>query len=92
MQAYKHKGMKAPRPDKYSVDETAAVKNPPKTKPGMQHIEPSHKMESGLQSKAPDHKKKALPTKDAPPGVTPGVNMGKDHEMPEGGSVGESKV
>ena len=92
MQAYKHKGMKAPRPDGYKMDETAAAKDAPKVKPSMQHVEPSHKMEPGVQSKAPDHKKKPLPTKDAPPGVTPGVNLGKSHEMPKGGGVGDSEV
>lgn len=92
MKAYKHKGMKAPRPGAYSLDETSAAKEAPKVKPSMQHKEPSMAKEEGMQSKAPEHKKKALPTKDAPPGVTPGVNLGKSHEMPKGGGVGESEV
>lgn len=92
MQAYKHKGMKAPRPGAYGMDETKAAKDAPKTKPSMQHKEPSYSKEENMQSKAPSTKKKALPTKDAPPGVTPGVNMGKSHEMPKGGGVGESEV
>lgn len=91
MKAYKSKGMKAPRPGSYKLDEDAQA-DAPKTKPSMQHKEPSYKMEAGMQSKAPDHKKKALPTKDAPPGVTPGPNMGKPHGMPKGGGVGESEV
>lgn len=92
MQAYKSKGMKAPRPDAYKLDETAAAKTAPKVKPAMKHAEPAYPKQEDMQSKAPDHKKKALPTKDAPPGVTPGVNMGKSHEMPKGGGVGESEV
>lgn len=91
MMAYKHKGMKAPRPGSHKVDETKAAKEAPKTKPSMQHKEPSHKMESGMQSMAPDHKKKALPTKDAPAGVK-GVNEGSSVAMPKGGCVGESEV
>jgi hypothetical protein len=91
MKAYKSKGMKAPRPGAYKQDEDAQS-DAPKTKPSMQHKEPSMKMEAGMQSMAPDHKKKALPTKDAPLGVTPGVNMGKSHELPKGGGVGESEV
>lgn len=92
MKAYKHKGMKAPRPDGYKMDETAAVKSAPKVKPAMDHKEPSYSKKEDMQSKAPEHKKKALPTKDAPEGVTPGVNMGKDHKLPQGGCVGESEV
>lgn len=92
MQAYKSKGMKAPRPDNYKMDETAAAKDAPKVKPSMQHKEPAYSKEADMQSKAPEHKKKALPTKDAPPGATPGPNMGKQHECPKGGGVGESEV
>jgi hypothetical protein len=91
MKAYKSKGMKAPRPGGYSLGEDAQSKAP-KVKPSMQHKEPAMAKEEGMQSKAPEHKKKALPTKDAPPGVTPGVNMGKSHELPKGGCVGESEV
>ena len=92
MKAYKHKGMKAPRPGAYKMDETEAAKTAPKVKPAMQHVEPAYSKEEGMQSKAPEHKKKALPTKDAPPGVTPGPNMGKGHDCPKGGGVGESEV
>lgn len=80
--AYKSKGMKAPRPEAGpKLDQSS----PPKHKPSMQHKEPSgpySKPDSGgkapafgEQSKKPDHKKKALPSKDAPAGVS-GVNGG----------------
>lgn len=91
MMAYKTKGMKAPRPDAYKMDTTAAAKDAPKTKPSMQHSEPSHPMKPEMASMAPDHKKKALPTKDAPPGAK-GVNEGTSHTLPKSGCVGESEV
>ncbi len=91
MKAYKHKGMKAPRPGSYSMDESKIVKEAPKTKPSMKHAEPSFPKEEGMQSMAPSHKKKALPTKDAPEGVK-GVNEGSKHELPKGGCIGESEV
>jgi hypothetical protein len=90
MMAYKSKGMKAPRPGAYKQDEDAQS-DAPKTKPSMQHKEPSHAQPEGAQSKAPDHKKKALPSKDAPPGVK-GVNEGSEHALPKSGGVGESEV
>lgn len=91
MMAYKSKGMKAPRPAAYSQDTTAAAKDAPKTKPSMQHKEPAYSKEEGMQSKAPTHKKQALPTQDAPPGVK-GVNEGSSVAMPKGGCIGETEV
>jgi hypothetical protein len=91
MKAYKHKGMKAPRPASYNMDETAAAKSAPKVKPSMQHKEPAHEMKPEMASKAPDHKKKALPLQDAPEGVK-GVNAGSSHSLPKSGKVGESEV
>ena len=90
MMAYKSKGMKAPRPDSYKLDEDAQS-DAPETKPSMQHKEPAFPQAEGAQSKAPDHKKKALPTKDAPPGAK-GVNEGGEHTLPKSGGVGESEV
>ena len=91
MSALKHKGMKAPRPGDYKIDDTLAAKSAPKSKPSMQHKEPSYAKEEGAQSKAPTTKKKPLPTQDAPPGVK-GVNEGEACSLPQGGKVGESKV
>lgn len=86
--AYSNKGMKAPRPAAYgAMDQSAA----PKHKPSMQHKEPSHPVQAGDQSMAPDHKKKALPSQDAPPGVS-GVNGGSPMAMPKSGAKGESEV
>ena len=90
MEAYKSKGMKAPRPGAYKMGDSAQS-DAPKVKPSMQHKEPSMAKEEGMQSKAPDHKKKALPSQDAPEGVK-GVNEGSAQAMPTGGGVGESKV
>lgn len=94
--AYKHKGMKAPKADMKApkLDQSAA----PKVKPGMQHKEPAGPYSrpkggchDGEQSKAPSHKKAALPTQDAPKGVsTP--NGGASVSMPKGGGVGETEV
>lgn len=81
-EAYKSKGMKAPRPGQYSIDDTKAAKEAPKSKPSMHHNEPEYKMEPGMQSKAPEHQKKALPSKDAPPGAM-GVNGGKSMDVNE---------
>lgn len=73
MSELKHKGMKAPRPAAGpALDQSAA----PKVKPGMNHKEPAYTKEEGAQSKAPDHKKKPLPSQDAPQGVK-GVNEGQ---------------
>jgi hypothetical protein len=91
MQAYKSKGMKAPRPGSYGLDESKAAKEAPKVKPSMQHKEPSYSKEEGMQSNAPSTKKKALPTKDAPEGAK-GVNEGKSMELPKSGCPGESEV
>jgi len=88
--AYKTKGMKAPRPAAHACGPDAQSAAP-KVKPGMNHKEPSYPKEDGAQSKAPDHKKKALPTQDAPQGVK-GVNEGSAQAMPKGGGVGESEV
>jgi hypothetical protein len=90
MSALKHKGMKAPRPGSYKLDEDAQ-KDAPKVKPSMQHKEPAYAKEEGAQSKAPSVKKKALPSQDAPPGVK-GVNAGDAHPMPKGGGKGETEV
>lgn len=91
MRAYKHKGMKAPRPGAYGLDESKAAKEAPKTKPSMQHKEPAHEMKPEMASQAPQHKKAALPSKDAPEGVK-GVNEGKEHQLPKSGLPGESEV
>lgn len=80
--AYKSKGMKAPRPDRHPSD-PRSVAEPPKTKPSMHRIEPAYAREEGMQSKPPEHKKKALPSKDAPPGATPGANMGDKMDVNE---------
>jgi len=87
--AYQHKGMKAPRPDMSApkLDQSSA----PKTSPSMQHKEPSHPIKPGDQSMAPDHKKKSLPSQDAPSGVK-GVNEGSSMSLPKSGGVGESEV
>lgn len=87
--AYKHKGMKIQKHDMSApkLDQSSA----PKHKPSMQHKEPSHPIKSGDQSMAPDHKKKGLPSQDAPPGVS-GVNGGSSMSLPKGGCVGESEV
>jgi hypothetical protein len=87
--AYKHKGMKAPRPGMAApeMDQSAA----PKHKPSMQHKEPSRPIKSGDQSMAPDHKKKELPMQDAPAGVS-SVNGGSSMSLPKGGGVGETEV
>lgn len=79
MSELKHKGMKAPRPAAGpALDQSA----PPKHKPGMNHVEPAMKVEAGAQSMAPDHKKKALPSADAPAGVA-GVNGGSNMNVNE---------
>jgi hypothetical protein len=70
--AYKHKGMKAPRPEKGMEAKTEMASMAPKHKPSMKHNEPQgpYKMpKGGEQSMAPHHKKKGLPTQDAPKGV-----------------------
>ncbi len=87
--AYKHKGMKAPRPDMSApaLDQSSA----PKHKPSMQHKEPSMPMKPEMASMAPDTKKKALPSQDAPKGVS-GVNGGTSMSLPKSGGVGESEV
>lgn len=79
MSELKHKGMKAPRPAAGPAMDQSA---PPKHKPGMNHKEASYAKEEGAQSKAPDHKKKALPSTDAPAGVA-GVNGGSNMNVNE---------
>lgn len=86
--AYKHKGMKAPRPAAGPMMDQSAA---PKNKPSMQHKEPAHPVMPGDQSMAPQHKKAALPMQDAPPGVA-GVNGGSPCEMPKAGALGETEV
>jgi hypothetical protein len=66
----------------------------PKVKPSMQHKEPQAQYQypkNGEQSQVLDHKKKALPTQDAPAGVK-GVNEGTEVALPKSGGVGESEV
>ena len=79
MSELKHKGMKAPRP---AAGPALDQSSPPKNKPGMKHNEPSYPKEEGAQSKAPDHKKKGLPSADAPAGVA-GVNGGSNINVNE---------
>lgn len=90
MMAYKSKGMKAPRPGAYKQADKAQS-NAPKTKPSMQHKEPSHPLPEGAQSKAPANKGNSLPSQDAPAGVA-GVNGGSSHALPKGGAKGETEV
>ena len=87
--AYKSKGMKAPRPDMQApaLDPSSA----PKHKPSMQHKEPSMPMKPEMASMAPDHKKKAMPSQDAPSGVK-GVNEGSAMSLPQSGKQGESEI
>ena len=88
--AYKHKGMKAPRPESGpKLDPSCAPKHKPKhaKKAESKWMKPS----DGEQSMAPDHKKKGLPSKEAPSG-TSGVNGGSDHKLPKSGGVGHSEV
>lgn len=76
--ALKHKGMKAPRPEKGMGVDSEMVKKGPSAKGAMKHLEPAgpyKEPKAGEQSKSPEHKKKALPSKDAPKGVK-GVNEG----------------
>jgi len=95
--AYKHKGAKVKEDTKSSCspkefDKKASMA--PAHKPSMQHLEPAGPFgvpKNGEQSMAPEHKKKALPLKDAPAGVK-GVNEGASLAMPKGGSVGETEV
>lgn len=80
--AYKSKGMKAPRPDRHPSD-PRSVAEAPKAQPSMQHIEPAHEMNPDSVRMPPDHKKKALPSKDAPAGASPGANMGDKMDVNE---------
>lgn len=99
--AYKSKGMKLGSQGESKAAKSGDQSMAPATKPSMKHKEPSGPFskpasgakapEFGDQSKAPDHKKKALPMQDAPPGVA-GVNGGSPVAMPKGGGVGESEV
>jgi len=81
------KGAKCPRPPSKELGD---VKAAPKTKPSMQHKEPQAQYQypkNGEQSMKLDHKKKALPQKDAPEGVK-GVNEGESMPLPK---VGEDR-
>ena len=93
MKAYKHKGMKAPRPEKKMEVKTEMASMAPSHKPShkMSHqkAEYSRPM-GGEQSMAPSHKGKAMPSAHAPKGVA-GVNGGKSVSMPKCGGVGESE-
>lgn len=76
--AYASKGKKAPRPEGYAKLDPSA---PPSNK-GPKHIEPGYEKPSQeMASKAPEHKKKGLPSQDAPPGVK-GVNAGDSIALP----------
>lgn len=82
-------------------DPTGDQSKAPATKPGMQPSVPEAEWrlpESGAkapnfgsQSLAPDHKKRALPMKNAPVGVK-GVNEGADYPLPKSGGKGETEV
>ena len=91
LEAYKSKGMKAPRPASHGdLDPSKA----PKTKPSMKHSEPAGPFQypkADEQRKTLDHKKKSLPREDAPEGAS-GVNGGSDYALPKSGGRGESKV
>lgn len=86
--AYKSKGMKlGSQGEAHGMDQSKA----PAHRPSMQHKEPSHPVKPGDQSMAPSHKKAALPSQDAPPGVA-GVNGGSPMSLPKSGGPGESDV
>ena len=83
-----HKGMKAPRPASHSLGD---VRKAPASEPGMNmkgQALGGEKPAEGEQSKAPDHKKKAMPMEHAPAGVA-GVNGGQSHAL---GKVGRDQV
>jgi hypothetical protein len=84
MAAYKSKGMKNPRPAAYgAMDQSAA----PKSKPSMQHKEPAGPFQyprNDEQRMQLDHKKKAMPHKDAPEGVSD-MNGGSEYALPKSG-------
>lgn len=89
--AYKHKGMKAPRPAGYGEMSQSKA---PKVKPSMMHKEPEGPFKfpkQGEQKAKLEHKKKALPQKDAPEGVK-GVNEGMEYSLPKSGGRGEGEV
>ncbi len=90
--AYKHKGMKAHRPEMSApkLDQSSA----PKTSPSMKHAEPQAQYQypkNGEQSMKLEHSKKSLPSQDAPPGVA-GVNGGSSATLPKSGGLGEGEV
>lgn len=81
--ALKNKGKKAPRPEKAMKPNASMA---PAHRPSMKHDEPAGPYsvpKGGEQSVAPEHKKKALPMKDAPKGVA-GPNGGDSMELPKG--------
>lgn len=68
--ALKHKGKKAPRPEKAMKPDASMA---PAHRPSMKHKEPAGPYslpKGGEQSAAPEHKRKALPMKDAPKGAS----------------------
>jgi hypothetical protein len=95
--AYAHKGAKV-QPDTKSshspkeFDSKASMA--PMHKPKMVHAEPAGPFQypkNDEQSMKLEHKKKALPLKDAPKGVA-GPNGGKSMPMPKSGGLGEGEV
>lgn len=88
--AYKSKGMKAPRPGAGpALDPSKAPSHKGSPGPGGH---PGYGKVGAAEAKmAPEHKKKSLPSEEAPPGVS-GVNGGKSMSLPKGGCVGESEV
>jgi len=86
--AYKSKGMKAPRPSAGpKMDPSEAPSHKPKHAAKGQ----SSKVEAGQQSMAPSNKGNAVPSAEAPAGVS-SLNGGSDYKLPESGKPGSSKV
>jgi hypothetical protein len=86
--AYKSKGMKAPRPGAGpALDPSKAPSHK-----GTPDKNPSYGKVADKEAKmAPEHKKRPLPTQEAPHGVS-GPNGGSSYELPKSGRVGESEV
>jgi hypothetical protein len=76
--ALQHKGKRAPKPEMAMGVDSEMIKKGPNAKGAMRHKEPEgpfREPRKGEQSQVLDHKKKALPLKDAPKGAK-GVNGG----------------
>lgn len=89
--AYKHKGMKAPRPsDAMALDASKAPSHKPKhaKKAEGMYMKP----DKGQQSMVPEHKKRSLPHKEAVPAVSDHKSQGQEYKMPKSGGRGESEV